>query len=44
MMVTGNGWLSSFGRERYIALTNGKVDETGKGGNNNYGLVEGGQN
>ena len=40
----GNGGLvSAFGRERYIALSKGIVDEVGKGGNNNYGLVEGGQ-
>jgi hypothetical protein len=38
-----DGWVSSYGRERYIALTRGTVDESGNGGNNNYGLVEGGQ-
>ena len=38
-----NGWVSSYGRERYIALTRGVVDESGNGGNNNYGLVEGGE-
>jgi hypothetical protein len=38
-----DGWVSSYGRERYIALTRGIVDESGNGGNNNYGLIEGGQ-
>lgn len=35
----GNGskWLSSFGKERYIALSNGMPDGKGGGGNNNYG-------
>ena len=35
----GNGskWLSSFGKERYIALSNGVPDGKGGGGNNNYG-------
>ena len=38
-----DGWVSAYGKERYIALTRGGVDSEGNGGNNNYGLVEGGQ-
>lgn len=38
-----DGWISAYGKERYIALTRGNVDSEGSGGNNNYGLVGGGK-
>ena len=39
----GDGkYISSFGKERYIALSNGAPgDEFGEGGNNNYGTTDG---
>lgn len=38
----GGKYISSFGKERYIALSNGAPgDKFGEGGNNNYGTADG---
>ena len=38
-----DGAVSAYGQERYISLSRGTMTEEGKGGNNNYGLVKGGE-